>query len=813
MSSRALLRRWNRRVLRREWRQYVVIFALLASGVALSVGGVVAAHNLVEPPEAEFGNGTFAVWADDAEPLEAALVTAGLPHGRIDEATVAVAGTTQRIRARAIDPTNPIVDPLLSLLDGRWPDTDTELAVSDDAILDVTVGDTVVLSDGVRRSVVGLVENPTDLDDEFVLTASRAALGSVAPEVDTRFLVDADPSVAGALDVAGLTTASSGGPSARTVATLVGTVVSGLGMLEVGLLAGAGFAVVARRRMHQYGVLAAGGASPRHLRTAATGMGVVVGVLASACGGAIGVGVSAAVVSKMETTVGHRIAVEVPPVAVASVVAVAMVVAAVAARWPALAASRRPVADLLGAERPRIEATVRPAIAGAVITTLGATALGVGFARAESLFALVGVIATPVGLILLAPLMVRGVAAAGGRLRLAPRLAARSLGRHNRRSAAVVAAVALALAPSVAFAVVTASVDARAADDGPNLAEDWFVVWQLGAADDATRIPAALDPETLEQGLTRVTSADIDTTLIPIDVAVDPDARPESWDFDGIGSRPSVEPVLAARTGSDRCLSCDVYAFAAADGTESSWIVTDAWVATPAITAALHIDDPVVGAVAVAADDRYRPLAVIDPDRLAGEVAVSGSWPRNTTVPPMLVAPDAVAAAGLDTVTVGVLAVADAPLTVGERDLVRQALGPDLAVEFPAPPANRGNLRVVATAIGVMAALGIAAAAVALLAVELRADVVVLEAAGASPATVRRLGASVAALVAMAGSVLAMAMGLVAVVPLLTAAEVDVPVAVPWGTLSVMAVAFPAAAAAVGWLGARRSGPVEVTVT
>ena len=45
----------------------------------------------------------------------------------------------------------------------------------------------------------------------------------------------------------------------RTAVTLIVNVVSAFGMLEIGLLVGAGFAVIARRRMQQFGLLAAAG--------------------------------------------------------------------------------------------------------------------------------------------------------------------------------------------------------------------------------------------------------------------------------------------------------------------------------------------------------------------------------------------------------------------------------------------------------------------------------------------------------------------------------------------------------------------------
>ena len=69
--------------------------------------------------------------------------------------------------------------PPAPLRDGRYPTSDGEVAVSDGVAVDAgaTIGSTIDL-DGVERTVVGKVENPSDLGDEFVLLPP-SALGAV----------------------------------------------------------------------------------------------------------------------------------------------------------------------------------------------------------------------------------------------------------------------------------------------------------------------------------------------------------------------------------------------------------------------------------------------------------------------------------------------------------------------------------------------------------------------------------------------------------------------------------------------------------
>src|SRR6202008_2822857 len=72
----------------------------------------------------------------------------------------------------------------------------------------------------------------------------------------------------------------------RTVALVM--LIAGLGLLEVVLLAGAAFAVGARRQMRELGLVAATGGSTRHVRRVVLAQGLVLGVAGAAIGVAVG---------------------------------------------------------------------------------------------------------------------------------------------------------------------------------------------------------------------------------------------------------------------------------------------------------------------------------------------------------------------------------------------------------------------------------------------------------------------------------------------------------------------------------------------
>ena len=125
------------------------------------------------------------------------------------------------------------------------------------------IGDTFAL-DGVERTVVGVVENPSDLDDEFALLP-RSAIGS---SESVTMLVDASQAQVDSFRPAGdlvgidhVMITRRGELAEDVVAAVSVLTVAAVALFLVSLVAAASFVVIAQRRLRQLGMLAAVGAT------------------------------------------------------------------------------------------------------------------------------------------------------------------------------------------------------------------------------------------------------------------------------------------------------------------------------------------------------------------------------------------------------------------------------------------------------------------------------------------------------------------------------------------------------------------------
>ena len=260
--------------------------------------------------------------------------------------------------------------------------------------------------------------------------------------------------------------AESRGDTERGTAAAVTLGLATVLLLLVALVAGAGFVVVAQRRLRQLGMLAAVGATTRHLRLVVVANGFIVGVVAAFVGTLLALGGWALVVNPLERAAGHRIGVGDVPLYVVGVGAVlAVVTGTAAAWWPARVVARVPVMAALSERPPRPKPAHRSAIAALVFLTIGFIAIAIavdtkdGDTNAPVFVG--GLIAVAVGVLAISPAAVRAIAAMATRLPVATRLALRDLGRHQARSGAALAAVSLGLGISVTIVVIAA-----AAQDG-----------------------------------------------------------------------------------------------------------------------------------------------------------------------------------------------------------------------------------------------------------------------------------------------------------------------------------------------------------
>jgi putative ABC transport system permease protein len=493
---------------RREWRQQILVLALLTVAVAAAIASVTIAYNSGPTDDAEFGSANHLFRLDGAEPrrLDTGLAAVEERFGTIEvigHRSLVVPGGIDQVEFRAQDPRGPYGSARLALRRGSYPRGPSQVAVTDGVatILGLELGKTFAL-DGQRRTVVGIVENPADLSDEFALVSPSSA---GAPDHVT-VLVDADADAdAGSVDAFLETPQAAGGRSAfvgsnvrqsnRSADALAMFSVATVFLLLATLVAAAGFAVIAQRRLRQLGMLAAIGATEKHLRLILLTNGAVVGAIGALVGTVVGLALWLAVAPTLEPAVGHRIdRLSLPWPLLALVVLVAVLGATAAAWWPGRAVARVPVALALSARPPRPKPAHRSAIVAAVLIAVGIGSLAFS-GRSSAPLIIAGIVATILGTLLLGPLAIRVFARPAGHAPIAVRLALRDLARYQARSGAALAAITLALGIAAAVVVVAAAEEKKSAAGPPNLSDGQIRVYTGVREQDivAVRTPAELE--------------------------------------------------------------------------------------------------------------------------------------------------------------------------------------------------------------------------------------------------------------------------------------------------------------------------------
>jgi putative ABC transport system permease protein len=262
------------------------------------------------------------------------------------------------------------------------------------------------------------------------------------------------------------------GSSTSFSAYITGAFLGALALLEVGLLAGAAFAVGAKGQVRELALLAASGAETPTIRAVVMAAALWLGGIAVAAGAAIGLVASAAVVVVARLNGSVRFP-GFHPDALLTVAAMVMGFAAclLAALAPARHVARQAVLGALKSGRAPVNASRRPAVLGAVLLAVAAAALAVSSWLAFSSedpdvfnsrtpviawLLLGGAVLGVVSLVLLTGTVVAFLARRSGRLPLAARMAARDSSRNRSRTVPAVAAV-LAAATLASAGMVLAS--------------------------------------------------------------------------------------------------------------------------------------------------------------------------------------------------------------------------------------------------------------------------------------------------------------------------------------------------------------------
>jgi len=301
-AARRVLSRWALRLAVREWKQRILIILLITVATAATVLGIaVASATPGTPNYGIYGTGSTLVQLPGTTPdLPGVIAKMEKAYGAasvIDDQPI-VTGQAGGADLRAQDPNAPYTHVLLALDSGRYPTAAGQVAVTSGLarLYGLRIGSVwhVPASAGASAGrafiVTGIVENPSNLLDEFALVPSGQGAGVASPQNVRIFLgISMDSAAASAAGnvIPKNATVTSPQPEDSIVspATIV-LIVSVLGLAFIGLVASAAFTVMAQRRQRALGMLASLGATESDVRFVLLVDGLVAGVLGASRRGA-----------------------------------------------------------------------------------------------------------------------------------------------------------------------------------------------------------------------------------------------------------------------------------------------------------------------------------------------------------------------------------------------------------------------------------------------------------------------------------------------------------------------------------------------
>jgi putative ABC transport system permease protein len=392
--------------------------------------------------------------------------------------TVSASGRLVTAQMNSLNLADPITRGITQLRSGRVPSNTSGVAVTPPlaARLDVHVGSTVTVA-GRKLTVTAVVVDPSNLKadevygvpgalptqpsfyQELVTTSKPVTwtdvlrLNQIGVGAISRYAVAHPPAVLP--DLNGLPT----GTSPETIG--VATVAIGLAVLEVVLLAGAAFAVGARRARRDMALVSATGGEPGDIRNIVLAGGVMLGTVGAAIGVVGGVATARGLIPVLNHFAHHAPgSFDLRPLELLAVVLLGIVTGLLASVLPARSAGKVDVVAALTGRREVVTTARRVPVIGLSGVIVGALIAGYGAHPPVRFTAiLVGAVVSELGFVMCAPAFV-GLA---GRLArwapLSPRLALRDAARHRGRSGPAVAAIMAAIAGSIAVSTYFVSQD------------------------------------------------------------------------------------------------------------------------------------------------------------------------------------------------------------------------------------------------------------------------------------------------------------------------------------------------------------------
>ena len=488
--ARRAVIRWAWRLFRREWRQQLLVLSLITVAVAGTVlGAAVASNTPPTPAAATFGTANHLAMIPGSQPhLAAEIAAIRQRFGPVDviENQNLVTGSASPVQLRAQNPAGLYGQPTLALVSGHYPHGPGQVALTSQvaALYNTHAGGIWRQGDQARR-VVGIVENPGNLADEFALVSP----GQVGAPTEVTVLFDATPANVAAFRFPAGATVQTPPPSGGISPAFIVLAAATLGLIFVGLVAVASFTVLARRRLRALGMLGSLGAADRNIALVMTANGAITGTAGAIAGALAGF----AAWSRLPAAPGDQR--RAPDRRAAPALAGdrdrdgprrPYLNTGVAAAGPARRPGCRCTRPWPGGRSRRRRRAAPPCPASSCCSPArpcwslsGGWGHNGGTATLETLG---GMTATIIGGLLLAPFCLTALAALAGRAPVAVRLALRDLSRYRARSAAALSAISFAVLLAVLIGILAAARYANPLDyTGPNLAANQLILYPPGA--------------------------------------------------------------------------------------------------------------------------------------------------------------------------------------------------------------------------------------------------------------------------------------------------------------------------------------------
>jgi putative ABC transport system permease protein len=810
MVARRAVTRWAWRLLRREWRQQILILALIAIAVAATTVGVGVSANTPLSPYVGFGNAKdLATFQNDSVATKAKIASWDARFGQVDvieNEAISVPGSIDTFDLRSQNPSGSYGQPLLSLVSGHFPASAHQVALTSGVAseLNLKVGGNW-REMGVTREVVGIVENPENLLDEFALVTP----GQVLLPTMVTVLFDAHgspPSELGKNILTPQSVAQSNVINPETISIVLVTMV----MLLIALVSVAGFTVLAQRRLRSIGMLGALGATDKDIMLVVRANGVFVGLVGALTGLVVGLAAWLAYRPTLESSAHHVVGVfQLPWVVIIVAVVLAVAAAYFASTRPARAMTRiSAVAALAG--RPQAPRKLhRSAIPGVVVLVLAFLILGAAGAsggKGGGVGELVlGFVALTASVVLLAPFLLTVLARFSRRAPFAIRMAMRDLARYRARSGAALGAISIAVLIAMVVIIASASRFSNVLDyAGPNVSSTQLIVY----TPNGPYGPGG--PGNAGAGKGAPTKSDASMSASAHEIA------------SALGSHQVVTLETTSAT----------IQHAAAGRSYSGPL----YVATPQLLKDFGINqsalDPTAEVLSMRPGfDALSKMQIVYGNYFAGGGPPGGggggawpcpkndclanpliqeetSLPAGTSAPNTVITEYAVRKLGLTPITSGWLIQTTQPLSAAQLSGARSTASvAGLNIETKSSIPTSATITDWATIVGIVLALGILAMTIGLIRSETAGELRIIVATGASSGTRRSMTAATAGALALIGAVIGTAAAYVAVIGFSRTNALDglsSLTAVPVTNLLSVLIGMPVVAAVVGWFAAWR---------